>query len=108
MKPSPTKDKKSKSSGRASASASVMLSLNTSQGMIASMAANGSLPDRLASSKARPMREYSRTLSLIAWPDAWKRSAWWRLALLNSAPMKRSCRSIISVVAHTGEHVKLY
>jgi hypothetical protein len=91
--------RKSKSSGWASVSASVMLSLNTSHGMIASMAANGSPPDCLASSRARPMREYSRTLSLIALPDCWKRSAWLRLALLNSEPMKRSCRSMISSIS---------
>ena len=42
------------------------------------------------------MREYRRTLSLIALPDCWKRSAWRRLARLNSVPMRRLCRSMTS------------
>jgi hypothetical protein len=41
------------------------------QGMTASMAANGSPPDCLASISALPIRPYRHTLSLIALPDAW-------------------------------------
>jgi hypothetical protein len=39
--------------------------------MTASMAANGSRPACLASISAWPMRPNSRTLALIALPDAW-------------------------------------
>uniref|UniRef100_UPI003B671D1E hypothetical protein n=1 Tax=Enterobacter cloacae complex sp. TaxID=2027919 RepID=UPI003B671D1E len=41
------------------------------QDMTASMAANGSRPACLASISAWPMRPNSRTLALIALPDAW-------------------------------------
>ena len=49
----------------------VTLAAKVSQGITASMAANGSRPACLASISAWPMRPNSRTLALIALPDAW-------------------------------------
>ncbi|HEY8686272.1 MAG TPA: hypothetical protein VIO57_11750 [Chloroflexota bacterium] len=55
--------KSKRSAGRASCPASVTPAANTSQGTIASIAANGSCPACLAASNAWPILTNNRTLS---------------------------------------------